>query len=105
MVDIKYEISMSNKTAIITGITGQDGAYLAKFLLGKDYNVIGVTRSRNNLLPKKLKYLGIEGPGNDGSFLAQLVSLLSVVLIFQIENGFLSSLEKLLVKFRAEPEL
>lgn len=33
-----------NKTAIITGITGQDGAYLSKLLLEKDYRVIGLVR-------------------------------------------------------------
>ena len=33
------------KTALITGITGQDGAYLAKFLLGKGYRVFGLSRS------------------------------------------------------------
>ena len=32
------------KTALITGITGQDGAYLAKFLLKKNYNVYGTFR-------------------------------------------------------------
>ncbi len=32
------------KTALITGITGQDGAYLAEFLLGKGYNVHGIKR-------------------------------------------------------------
>jgi len=32
------------KKALITGITGQDGAYLAEFLLGKDYEVHGVKR-------------------------------------------------------------
>ena len=32
------------KVALITGITGQDGAYLAEFLLGKDYIVHGVKR-------------------------------------------------------------
>jgi GDPmannose 4,6-dehydratase len=30
------------KTALITGITGQDGAYLARFLLGKGYVVYGM---------------------------------------------------------------
>jgi len=30
------------KTALITGVTGQDGAYLAKFLLEKNYQVVGV---------------------------------------------------------------
>ena len=32
------------KTALITGITGQDGAYLAKFLLNKGYIVHGIRR-------------------------------------------------------------
>jgi GDPmannose 4,6-dehydratase len=32
------------KTALITGITGQDGAYLAEFLLKKGYSVHGVKR-------------------------------------------------------------
>jgi len=33
-----------SKRAIITGITGQDGSYLAELLLGKGYEVVGVTR-------------------------------------------------------------
>lgn len=32
------------KTALITGITGQDGSYLAEFLLKKGYRVVGITR-------------------------------------------------------------
>ena len=32
------------KRALITGITGQDGSYLAEFLLGKDYEVYGMVR-------------------------------------------------------------
>jgi GDPmannose 4,6-dehydratase len=35
---------MTRKKALITGITGQDGAYLAEFLLGKDYEVHGMVR-------------------------------------------------------------
>lgn len=35
---------MSRKTALITGITGQDGAYLAELLLAKDYDVHGIKR-------------------------------------------------------------
>lgn len=35
---------MKNKIALITGITGQDGAYLAEFLLDKDYEVHGIKR-------------------------------------------------------------
>lgn len=35
---------MKNKTALITGVTGQDGAYLAEFLLAKGYDVHGIKR-------------------------------------------------------------
>jgi GDPmannose 4,6-dehydratase len=35
---------MTKKTAIITGITGQDGSYLAEFLLKHDYKVVGMVR-------------------------------------------------------------
>jgi GDPmannose 4,6-dehydratase len=37
------------KTAIITGITGQDGSYLAELLLSKGYKVIGAKR-RSSLI-------------------------------------------------------
>lgn len=47
------------KIAIITGITGQDGSYLAKLLVEKGYKVIGTTRSYNQSSTEKLKYLGI----------------------------------------------
>ena len=35
---------MNKKTALITGISGQDGSYLAEFLLNKNYRVIGIER-------------------------------------------------------------
>ncbi len=35
---------MSDRRALITGVTGQDGSYLAEFLLGKDYEVFGMVR-------------------------------------------------------------
>ena len=38
-------------TALITGITGQDGLYLAELLLAKGYDVHGVIRGQNN--PKR----------------------------------------------------
>jgi GDPmannose 4,6-dehydratase len=36
------------KKAIVTGITGQDGAYLAQFLLEKGYKVYGTYRRRTS---------------------------------------------------------
>lgn len=51
---------MRNKIALIFGVSGQDGAYLADFLLKKKYKVIGITRnnSKSNLF--RLKKLKIE---------------------------------------------
>ncbi len=48
------------KTAMITGITGQDGAYLAKFLLEKGYHVIGAHRRSASLNLWRLAELGID---------------------------------------------
>ena len=39
-----------NKVALITGITGQDGSYLAELLLDKGYEVFGVKR-RSSVVP------------------------------------------------------
>lgn len=48
------------KTAIITGISGQDGPYLAKLLLEKGYKVIGTVRSYRCANSKNFEYLGIQ---------------------------------------------
>ena len=47
------------KTAIITGVTGQDGAYLSQLLLEKGYTVVGIVRSYVSLNCPKLEYLGV----------------------------------------------
>ena len=47
------------KNALITGVTGQDGAYLAEFLLKKGYNVTGTTRKHSVNKLSKLAYLKI----------------------------------------------
>src|ERR1043166_2695700 len=50
------------KRALITGITGQDGAYLSQFLLDKGYEVYGLIRrsSASDVIDAKLRWLGIE---------------------------------------------
>ena len=47
------------KRAFISGITGQDGAYLAKLLLENDVDVIGGVRRSSNRIPHRLIELGI----------------------------------------------
>lgn len=48
------------KVAFVTGITGQDGPYLAKLLLEKDYKVYGLVKRYSNPNLDNIKFLGIE---------------------------------------------
>jgi GDPmannose 4,6-dehydratase len=54
------------KTALITGITGQDGAYLAELLLGKGYRVHGLVRRSSTLNYGRIEHI-LETAGRDGS--------------------------------------
>ncbi len=51
---------MADKIALITGITGQDGAYLSQLLLNKGYRVIGLIRSLSGSNLYRLKYLKVQ---------------------------------------------
>ncbi|MBF0175014.1 MAG: GDP-mannose 4,6-dehydratase, partial [Magnetococcales bacterium] len=51
----------SKKVALITGVTGQDGAYLAEFLLGKGYVVHGIKRRSSQLNTERIDHL-YQGP-------------------------------------------
>ena len=48
---------MNKKTALITGITGQDGSYLAEFLLEKDYIVHGIKRRASSFNTERIDHL------------------------------------------------
>ncbi|MGA8561021.1 MAG: GDP-mannose 4,6-dehydratase [Pseudolabrys sp.] len=48
---------MSDKVALITGVTGQDGAYLAEFLLGKGYVVHGIKRRASSFNSERIDHL------------------------------------------------
>ena len=70
------------KKALITGITGQDGSYLAEFLLDKEYEVHGITRRASlanttridHLLAKRAVTLH-DGDLSDSSSLMRVISL------------------------------
>src|SRR5438093_13228806 len=47
----------SEKVALITGITGQDGSYLSELLLEKGYTVHGIVRRTSNLLRSRIEHL------------------------------------------------
>ncbi len=48
-------------TALITGVTGQDGAYLAQLLLGHGYRVVGLMRrsASSDVIGERLRWLGV----------------------------------------------
>ena len=46
-----------NKVAFITGITGQDGSYLAELLISKGYKVHGLLRRSSTTNTKRIKHL------------------------------------------------
>jgi GDPmannose 4,6-dehydratase len=48
---------MTTKTAMITGVTGQDGAYLAEFLLAKGYHVHGIKRRSSSFNSERIDHL------------------------------------------------
>lgn len=54
------KLATQNKNALITGITGQDGAYLAKLLLDKGYRVFGLHARRSTDTLWRLRHLGIK---------------------------------------------
>jgi GDPmannose 4,6-dehydratase len=74
------------KTAIITGITGQDGAYLSNLLLLKGYKVVGLLRSSNSINLFKLKYLNNH----------------KNIILEQCDLNDITSITKILVKYNPD---
>ena len=59
---------MSNKKALITGITGQDGSYLAEFLLDKGYEVHGIKRRSSSFNTERINHLYQDPHENEPRF-------------------------------------
>lgn len=65
-------------TAIITGITGQDGSYLAEFLLAKGYEVVGMVRRSSTVTFERIQHIQddltlIQGDLHDQSSLVDII--------------------------------
>ena len=76
---------MTHKNALITGITGQDGAYLAKLLLDKGYKVYGLLARRSTSTVWRLDYLGIRDQVEliDGD----LIDISSLIRAMEVSNA------------------
>ena len=74
---------MKNKNIIITGITGQDGSYLAELLLNKGYKVYGIVRRSSSFNTGRIDHI-INNKKFKQIFLAELPKL---ILMEVMENG------------------
>lgn len=61
-------MSQTNKIALITGITGQDGAYLAELLLGKGYEVHGIKRRSSLINTHRIDHLYLDPHVDNSKF-------------------------------------
>lgn len=59
---------MADKVALITGVTGQDGAYLSELLLSKGYKVHGIKRRASSINTQRVDHLFEEIQNKDASF-------------------------------------
>ncbi len=85
---------MPRRTALITGVTGQDGSYLAELLLAKDYRVFGVVRQSSVFNTGRIDHLFekvdssrfdyVRGDLTDGSSLGRLLRLIKPDEIYHL---------------------
>ncbi|HTJ26918.1 MAG TPA: GDP-mannose 4,6-dehydratase [Candidatus Limnocylindria bacterium] len=79
---------MSKKTALITGITGQDGSFLAELLLEKGYRVVGMTRRSSTDVHERIQHIVDEIEFVSGDLLDQssISSIVAAVKPDEIYN-------------------
>jgi GDPmannose 4,6-dehydratase len=81
------DVSQPQKTALITGITGQDGSYLAELLLSKGYRVVGMMRRTSTETVGRIGHLLDQIELVHGDLLDQL-SLISLVRDYQPDEVY-----------------
>ena len=74
------------KKALITGITGQDGSYLAEFLLNKNYQVHGIKRRSSLINTDRIDHLYEEPHKNDRKFILHHGDLTDSTSLIRIIN-------------------
>jgi GDPmannose 4,6-dehydratase len=78
---------MTRKTALITGITGQDGSYLAEFLLEKGYRVVGMVRRTSTVNFDRIKHIQDQVEIVQGDLLDQS-SLMEIIREYQPDEVY-----------------
>lgn len=78
---------MTQKTALITGVTGQDGSYLAEFLLEKGYTVVGMVRRSSTINFDRIKHIQDKLELVQGDLLDQ-VSLIDILRAYKPDEVY-----------------
>ena len=88
MVENRYPCEINMKRALITGITGQDGSYLAELLLEKGYQVTGMSRRSSVVNTERINHILEKIDIVDGDLidLASLISIINKVKPDEIYN-------------------
>ncbi len=82
---LKEERSVANKRALITGVTGQDGSYLAELLLEKGYEVHGIKRRSSSFNTQRLDHIYKDPHNSNNQFhlhfgdMAEATNLIRIV--------------------------
>lgn len=92
------------KRALITGITGQDGSYLAEFLLEKGYKVYGVIRRTSIIIDTRIEHLMKDVELIEGDLLDQY-SLVRAVQIAQPDEIYNLAAQSFVPTSWAQPAL
>ena len=71
----------NQKIALITGITGQDGSYLAEFLLDKGYEVHGTIRRSSSFNTGRIEHLYLDEWVRDMKMIFPVVRALPILVI------------------------
>jgi GDPmannose 4,6-dehydratase len=80
------EQKLTNKVAIVTGVTGQDGAYLAQLLLSKGYQVYGTYRRTSSVNFWRINELGISNHPNLSLIEYDLTDLSATIRMIEVTN-------------------
>ena len=66
-VALARDVPLNGKTALVTGITGQDGSYLAELLLSKGYRVVGLLRRSSSFNTGRIEHLYVDSHEGGGA--------------------------------------
>jgi GDPmannose 4,6-dehydratase len=78
---------MANKKALITGITGQDGSYLAEFLIEKGYKVIGMVRRSSTINFERIEHIQDKITIVSGDLMDQ-ISIIDIIKAYRPEEVY-----------------